>query len=112
MTPVLQGEWPKATAIAELPLRGRAVCSGVIEAVTILPESMAPAYTAIVSDREFHRIASDGGSHRLRLVWIGRRRVPGILAGTRLRVEGMVSQRDGLPTMYNPRYEIIGKQES
>ena len=76
------------------------------------PASCAPAYTAIVTDRESHRAAADGGSHRLRLVWIGRRRVPGIVAGTRLRVEGMVSLRDGLPTMYNPRYEIIGTQES
>ena len=40
------------------------------------------------------------------------RRVPGISAGTQLRFEGMVAVRDGLPTIYNPRYEIIGKQES
>ncbi len=109
---MLQGDWPEAIAIGELPLRGRAVCTGVVDAVTIQPESVAPAYTAILTDREFHRIANDGGNHRLRLVWIGRRRMPGILAGTRLRVEGMVALRDGLPTMYNPRYEIIGIQES
>lgn len=88
------------------------MCTGVIDAVTILPESIAPAYTAIVTDRETHRITTDGINHRLRLVWTGRRRVPGIVAGTRLRVEGMVSLREGLPTMYNPRYEIIGTQES
>ncbi len=109
---MLQGDWPEAIAISELPTRGRAVCAGVIDSVTILPESMAPSYAAIVTDKEFHRVAHDGGSHRLRLVWIGRRRVAGIEAGTRVRVEGMVSLRDGLPTMYNPRYEIIGTQES
>ncbi|AIX99842.1 hypothetical protein ART_0244 [Arthrobacter sp. PAMC 25486] len=106
-----QGEWPEATAISELPVRGRAVCTGVISAVTILPESAAPSYLVILTDRESERLASDGLNHRLRLVWIGRRRVPGVVAGTRLRVEGMVSLRDGLPTMYNPRYEIIGIQE-
>ncbi|ALV45425.1 hypothetical protein SAMN04489740_0933 [Arthrobacter alpinus] len=107
-----QGDWPEPVAISDLPRRGRAICTGVIDAVTILPASIAPAYTVIMTDREFHRVANDGGSHRLRLVWIGRRRMPGIIAGTRLRVEGMVSLRDGLPTMYNPRYEIIGIQES
>ncbi|MFQ4149332.1 hypothetical protein AAGW05_11615 [Arthrobacter sp. LAPM80] len=107
-----QGDWPEAVAVSELPVRGRAVCAGVIDAVTIRPESVAPAYTAILTDRETSRAAGGGGNDRLRLVWIGRRRVPGIVAGTRLRVEGMVSLRDGLPTMFNPRYEIIGTQES
>ncbi len=110
--PIEQGAWPKPVPIIDLPLRGRAVSSGVIDAVTILPASSAPEFSAIVTDREFHRIPGDGGSHRLRLVWLGRRRVPGIVVGTRLRVEGMVSRRDGLPTIYNPRYEIIGTQES
>jgi len=109
--PLQQGSWPASVAINELPVRGRAVCSGVIDAVTILPASSAPEFTAIMTDREFHRVAGDGGSHRVRLVWLGRRRVPGVVVGTRLRVEGMVSRRDGLPTIYNPRYEIIGTQE-
>lgn len=110
--PTLDGEWPPAVAINELPPRGRAVCCGVVDAVTILPASATPAYTAIVTDRESRTADPAAGNHRLRLVWIGRRRVPGIAAGTRLRVEGMVSLRQGLPTMYNPRYEIIGTQES
>ncbi|MGA7207233.1 MAG: hypothetical protein WBX27_21675 [Specibacter sp.] len=110
--PIAQGDWPPGVAINELPVRGRAVCSGTIDAVTIEPASSSPEFTAILTDREFHRVASDGGSHRLRLVWLGRRRVPGIVAGTKLRIEGMVSVRDGLPTIYNPRYEIIGMQES
>jgi hypothetical protein len=110
--PIVQGAWPTPVAINELPVRGRAVCSGTVDAVTIEPESSSPEFTAILTDREFHRIANDGGSHRLRLVWLGRRRVPGIVVGSRLRIEGMVSRREGLPTIYNPRYEIIGMQES
>lgn len=110
--PITQGDWPAPVPINELPVRGRAVCTGVIDAVTIEPASASPTYTAIVTDREFHRPADDGGSHRLRLVWLGRRRVPGIAVGTRVRVEGMVSRRDSLPTIFNPRYEIIGTQES
>jgi hypothetical protein len=45
------------------------------------------------------------------VVWLGRRRIPGIDAGTELRLQGMVTVRDGLPTMFNPRYEIVSRQE-
>ena len=48
---------------------------------------------------------------RLRVVWLGRRRIPGVDAGTELRLQGMVTVRDGLPTMFNPRYEIVSRQE-
>ena len=98
--------------IGKLPTRGRASCEGAVEAVTILPATVAPSYSAILSDSGQPPSARSDAAPQLRLVWIGRRRVPGIVAGTRLRVEGMVSQRNGLPTMYNPRYEIIGTQES
>ncbi|MDQ0275855.1 hypothetical protein QO003_000158 [Arthrobacter silviterrae] len=110
--PTQPAGWPTPIAINELPLRGRVVCAGVIDAVTIVPASASPQYSAIIADREFHRVANDGGSHRLRLVWLGRRRVPGMVVGTRVRIEGMVSLRDGLPTIFNPRYEIIGTQET
>ena len=107
-----QGAWPPSVPISSLPARGRAVCAGVIDSVTIMPADRPPEFSAIVTDHELPGILTDGLNHRVRLVWIGRRRVPGILAGTRLRFEGMVSQRAGLPTIYNPRYEIIGTQES
>ncbi|MEO5779129.1 hypothetical protein [Arthrobacter sp. PAMC25284] len=48
---------------------------------------------------------------RLRVIWLGRRRIRGVNAGTELRLEGMVTLRDGLPTMFNPRYEILSGQE-
>jgi hypothetical protein len=47
----------------------------------------------------------------LRVIWLGRRKVPGIEPGTVLRLEGMVMLRDGMPTMFNPRYEILSRQE-
>lgn len=52
-----------------------------------------------------------GPKERLRVVWLGRRRIPGVDAGTELRLEGMVTIRDGLPTIFNPRYEILSRQE-
>jgi len=54
---------------------------------------------------------TSGAQDRLRVVWLGRRRIPGVDAGTELRLEGMVTVREGLPTMFNPRYEILSRQE-
>ncbi|MET3142231.1 MULTISPECIES: hypothetical protein [unclassified Arthrobacter] len=80
-----------------------------------MPANQNAAFTAIVSDPDIResgakRVQGKGG--RLRVVWLGRRRVPGIAAGTELRLEGMLSQSHGLPTMFNPRYEILSRQEN
>lgn len=105
--------------VSRLPERGRVVCRGHIESVTYMPVDQSPAFTAIVSDsdtrrsdtrRSGKRSPESGG--RLRVVWLGRRSVPGIAAGTEVRLEGMLSPSHGLPTMFNPRYEILSRQEN
>jgi hypothetical protein len=124
-------------SVRGLPDRGRVLCHGFIEAVTYAPASHVAAFTAIIVDHDTppakHRTAgtttAGTGSalpaapaaarrqrpavpkDRLRVVWLGRRRIPGVDAGTELRLEGMVTVRDGLPTMFNPRYEILSRQE-
>jgi hypothetical protein len=115
---------PAVLSLDELPDKGRVVCQGRIESVTYLPADQAPAFSAIVSDAEPDRSLSgpagpgrapsgQARAHgRLRVVWLGRRRVPGIEAGAELRLEGMLSRSEGLPTMFNPRYEILSRQEN
>jgi hypothetical protein len=76
-------------------MRGR----GYIDRITIRPRNAPPQFTAVTAEPA------------VMLVWLGRRRIPGIEAGTELTFEGMVSRVDGLPTIYNPRYEIIGHPE-
>ena len=68
----------------------------------------APSAAPVAGSRR-HR--PFGPKDRLRVVWLGRRRIPGVDAGTELRLQGMVTVRDGLPTMFNPRYEIVTRQE-
>lgn len=107
------------SAISQLPDRGRALCRGYIESITIAPFNQTPEFSAVVTDvdkyaRQQSRAAETARQpqgHRVRLVWLGQRMVPGIEAGTELRFEGMVAQREGMPTVFNPRYEIIGKPE-
>lgn len=95
-----------AVPVRDLPDRGRVVCHGFIESVTYMPANQVASFTAIVTDHDAPPPVS-----RLRVVWLGRRRIPGVDAGTELRLEGMVTVRDGLPTIFNPRYEILSRQE-
>ncbi len=103
----------RATPLSQLPVKGRVLCQGRIESITYVPADRSAAFSAIVSESEPRRQGPAAGRHpRLRVVWLGRRRVPGIEAGTELRLEGMLSRSEGLPTMFNPRYEILSRQEN
>lgn len=46
------------------------------------------------------------GSEGITLVWLGRRRIPGIEPGRTLRARGRVALRDGRKVLYNPYYEL------
>lgn len=46
------------------------------------------------------------GTDSILLVWIGRRRIPGIEPGKTLQVRGRVGERDGRKVIYNPYYEL------
>jgi hypothetical protein len=46
------------------------------------------------------------GSEGITLVWLGRRRIPGIEPGRTLRARGRVAVRDGRKVLYNPYYEL------
>ena len=46
------------------------------------------------------------GSEGVTLVWMGRRRIPGIEPGRTLRVRGRLAVRNGRKVIYNPFYEI------
>ena len=40
------------------------------------------------------------------MIWLGRRRIPGIEPGRTMRVRGRMAVRDGRKVLYNPYYEI------
>ena len=46
------------------------------------------------------------GSEGITLVWLGRRRIPGIEPGRMVRASGRVAVRDGRKVLYNPYYEL------
>ncbi|MCK0115633.1 ATP-dependent DNA helicase RecG [Isoptericola sp. CG 20/1183] len=80
----------------DLTPRERSSAAGVLRSVVLRPREKVPTVEAELYD----------GSGTLHLVWLGRREIAGIQPGRRLRVDGMVTVREGRRTMYNPRYEL------
>ena len=86
-----------AMTIAECIDRQRATLRGRIAVLTLRPRSGTPWLEAELND----------GSGSITLIWMGRREIPGLVAGRELRVTGRVSWVDGRRRMYNPYYELL-----
>ena len=70
--------------------------SGMVRSVTIRPRSNVPAMEIDLYD----------GSGSVSVVWLGRRRIPGIDPGRSMVVRGRLTCNTDSPTIYNPRYEL------
>lgn len=90
-----------AVHVRDLVPRTRATVVGEIRSVTLRPRAEVPALVVELWD----------GSDMLHLIWLGRRRIPGIVPGVRLQATGRVSRHRQMTTMYNPAYEILGRLE-
>lgn len=86
-----------ATRIGDVQDRQWASLRGSITVLTMKPRSGTAWLEAELSD----------GSGTITLIWMGRRAIPGVLAGRELTVRGRVSYVDGQRRLYNPLYELI-----
>ncbi|MFT4226064.1 OB-fold nucleic acid binding domain-containing protein [Micropruina sp.] len=86
-----------AMTIADCADRQRATLRGRIAVLTLRPRSGTPWLEAELTD----------GSGSITLIWMGRREIPGLIAGRELKVTGRVSWVDGRRRMYNPYYELL-----
>jgi hypothetical protein len=83
--------------MSELVDRQEATVSGTVRAITLRPRVNVPALVVDLYD----------GSRTINLVWLGRRTIGGIEPGTYLRASGRVTWTRGVPTIFNPAYEIV-----
>ncbi|MGF1661743.1 MAG: OB-fold nucleic acid binding domain-containing protein, partial [Kineosporiaceae bacterium] len=83
--------------VDRLPDRCRATVCGTLRSVRLCPTESSCTLEAELCD----------GTGTVLLVWLGRRRVPGLEPGRSLRVHGTVTDRAGRRIMYNPRYELL-----
>ena len=64
--------------------------------MTLRPRGGVPALEAELDD----------GSGVITVVWLGRRRIAGVGPGRAMTVEGRIGRQNGVPVMFNPRYEL------
>jgi RecG-like helicase len=69
---------------------------GMVKSMTIRPRSTVPALEIDLYD----------GSASVSVVWLGRRRIPGIDPGRSMVVTGRLTGTSANPTIYNPKYEL------
>jgi hypothetical protein len=85
------------TSIADAPDREMVLLRGTLRTVTLRPRGGVPALEAELDD----------GSGVIMIVWLGRRRIAGIVPGRSLQVQGRIGLHDATRVIYNPRYELI-----
>lgn len=72
------------------------VIRGLVRSLTMPAQGSTPSV----------EIEIDDGSGYVRVIWLGRRRIPGIEAGRTMVVRGRLTCNTDHPTIYNPRYEL------
>ncbi len=77
--------------------RGHVVISGRIRSVLVQPRSGAPSLEAELYDE----------TGAVRLIWLGRRTIPGVEPGRSMIAEGFANQGESVPTIFNPRFELL-----
>ncbi|HEY7144796.1 MAG TPA: amino acid permease [Streptosporangiaceae bacterium] len=84
------------TPIADCADRARVDVAGTLRTVTLRPRGTSLTMEADLWD----------GTGSIKLIWLGRRDIPGIEPGRRLIVRGRIARIDGERTMYNPVYQL------
>jgi hypothetical protein len=69
---------------------------GTLRSVTLRPVDGVTALEAELYD----------GSDCVTLIWLGRRKIEGVVAGRQLKAYGRIGMRSGNRIIYNPRYEL------
>jgi amino acid transporter len=85
------------SAIAELNGARKATVEGRVRSVEIHPVENSCVFDAMIADE----------TGTLTAKFYGRRAIPGFEPGTRVRLAGKVSMREGGPAMINPAYELL-----
>jgi hypothetical protein len=85
--------------IGDVAQRTLVTVCGEVRSVTLRPRDETPALDVELWD----------GSDSLHLIWLGRRRIAGIVPGIKIQATGRVTKQRKVTTIFNPAYEILGR---
>ncbi len=88
---------PGTVRIGDAPHRERVRLAGMVRRITVRPVEGFEALEAVLSD----------GTGEVSARWLGRRTIPGLVLGSRLRVEGVLGREQGVLKIVNPTYEFV-----
>jgi RecG-like helicase len=86
-----------ADRIADARLQVRLSVRAIIRTTQTITVGSSPAYRCEASD----------GSGEIDLIFLGRDTIPGLRAGRRCVVEGMIGKHNGTLAVWNPRYQLL-----
>jgi hypothetical protein len=88
---------PGTVRIADAPVRQRVKLAGMVRRITVRPVEGFEALEVVLTD----------GTGMVTARWLGRRKVPGLLLGSRLAIEGVLGDEQGVRRIVNPTYEFL-----
>jgi len=83
--------------IADAPVRQRVKLAGMVRRITVRPVEGFEALEVVLTD----------GTGMATARWLGRRKIPGLLLGSRLAIEGVLGDEQGVRRIVNPTYEFL-----
>lgn len=88
---------PGTVRIADASLRQRVQLAGMVRRITVRPVEGFEALEVVLTD----------GTGMVTARWLGRRKIPGLLLGSRLLVEGVLGEEQGIRRVVNPNFEFL-----
>jgi hypothetical protein len=88
---------PGTVRIADASLRLRVKLAGMVRRITVRPVEGFEALEVVLTD----------GTGMVTARWLGRRKIPGLLLGSRLAIEGVLGEEQGVKKMVNPTFEFL-----
>ena len=88
---------PGTVRIRDAVPRQRVKVAGVVPRITVKPLEGLESLEALLDD----------GTGEVKVVWMGRRSIPGLNLGTKLVVDGVLAEQRGERRMVNPSFEFL-----
>jgi RecG-like helicase len=90
------GSIPRTVRIADAKPRAKVRLVGMVRRITVRPVEGFEALEIVLTD----------GTGQVTARWLGRRKIPGLALGSRLVIEGVLGEEQGVRRIVNPTYEF------